>query len=72
METIVLVLVLDTYTFTWLPGSRTQLGHFRICEYKELRPVRDPGNRYRWYLRPYLHTRCAPYVIHEIEIEQEP
>ena len=67
VEIIVLALVLDAYTYTWLPNSRTRLGSFRVCVYRELRPVIDPDKRYTWYLSPYLGTRCDPYVIYPLE-----
>ena len=41
MEVIILALVMDTYVYTWFPGSRTRLGHFRMCVYREYRPVID-------------------------------
>jgi len=69
METIILALVLDTYSFTWLPNSRTRLGHFRICVYREIRPVIDPAKRYTWYLHPYFYTYCDPYVIYPVPVE---
>ena len=69
LETIVLALVLDTYVYTWFPNSRTRLGSFRLCVYKEVKPVVDPDKRYRWYLYPYLHTYCDPYVIYPVPIE---
>ena len=64
METIILALVLDSYAHTWLPNSRTRLGHFRVCVYREYRPVKDPSKRYTWYLHPYINTYCDPYVIY--------
>ena len=67
MEIIILALVLDSYSYTWLPNSRTRLGHFRVCVYRELRPVRDPDKRYTFYLHPYMNTYCDPYVIYPVE-----
>ena len=69
MEVIILALVMDTYVYTWFPGSRTKLGHFRMCVYREYRPVIDEDQRYTWYLHPYLNTYCDPYVVYQAPLE---
>ena len=70
VQTIILALVLDSYAYTYLPNSRTQLGFFRVCVYREYRPILDAEKRYRWYLTPYSSTRCDPYVYHRIPISK--
>ena len=65
MVTLYLYLVMDSYVYTWKVGSHTQLGHHRICRYKEIGG--DPEKTWTWYLHPYFGTYCDPYVVHVTE-----
>jgi hypothetical protein len=62
VKVIWLILVMDTYTWSYIPGTYKMSG-YRLCVYKEY--YQESEKRYRYHI-PYVHwQRCPPYVRRE-------
>ena len=63
MNAIWLVLVMDTWVYSYVPGTY-QLAGYRLCVYKKYR--QESEERFRYHI-PYVHwQRCPPYVYREV------